>query len=125
MIQFLDGSNAKALIYSSGAEQALRIETVSEKTIIENTLELQGTTATVKTGCQLKYQGKDDLQVQLERLQTTATTIYVDSNRSDAYTESGSRDKPYKTLGSALTAKLQDASTQSFKFKLATGSYTA
>jgi len=50
--------------------------------------------------------------------------VYCDANRGDSYTEDGSRRKPYKSLVSALTAKITDSGTSTLVFKLAPGYYT-
>ena len=50
---------------------------------------------------------------------------YVDSNRaSETYTETGSETAPYRSLSSAVTAKLADGETDRVVFKLAPGHYT-
>jgi parallel beta-helix repeat protein len=53
-----------------------------------------------------------------------AHTVYCDSKRVDAYTEDGSLARPYKTLASAVTAKLGDSATDTIRFVLASGTYS-
>ena len=48
---------------------------------------------------------------------------FVDSNRADAYTETGGEATPYKTLSAAVTAKLTNAATDFVSFRLASGNY--
>ena len=163
LIQFNEGGVSKGVIYSSGASNALRIESVGEKTIIEHNLELSGDDIIVKSGKTFKYEGGTDLQTQINnldnlystdtervnavntlvtnytsadttlqntletalgKLSNTPTTIWVDANRSDSYTESGSRSEPYKTLNAALSGKLTDGATTSYVFRLLPGVYT-
>ena len=48
---------------------------------------------------------------------------YVDSKRTDSYTQDGSESLPYKTLSAAITAKLTNAATAFISFRLASGTY--
>ena len=62
--------------------------------------------------------------VDIVSMNNRPTMVYVDSNRSDTYTENGSRAAPYKTLNSAMTAKCADGETDDLIFTLAPGTYT-
>ena len=69
----------------------------------------------------------DAVEVSVATKQDTivrAGTCYVDAKRSDAYTEDGSISKPYKTLSAAITARCEDADTDTVHFVLASGTYS-
>ena len=86
----------------------------------------------VPTGGQFKYQGRTDVQVQIDSNaaqiaavhgHTEASVCYVDSKRTDSYVEDGTESKPYKTLSAAVTAKLADGETDFVSFRLSSGNY--
>ena len=74
LIQFQEDGVAKGLIYSSGAQSALKIESVNEKLVLEDSLELSGNDIVVKSGKTLKYEGGTDLQTQINNLDSLYST---------------------------------------------------
>ena len=75
---------------------------------------LQGTIATAAT---------DRAAIRSEMAGLSPNHVYVDCNFSGSYTETGSRTAPYRTLSSAITAKLADGQTDTVVFHLAPGIY--
>ena len=67
---------------------------------------------------------ENTINTAVTQLNNETTTVYVDSNRSDSYTEDGSKRYPYKTLSAACTAKLANGSTAFYIFKLSPGTYS-
>ena len=57
----------------------------------------------------------------IAQLSIVTTTLHVDGNRTDSYTENGSRYRPFKTIGAAITAG--NALAVPFCLDIAPGSY--
>jgi hypothetical protein len=57
----------------------------------------------------------------IAQLSIVTTILHVDGNRADTYTENGSRYRPFKTIGAAVTAG--NALTVPFSIDIAPGSY--
>ena len=74
LIQFVEDGVAKGVIYSSGISNALRIESVGEKLVLEDSLELSGSDIIVKNGTSFKYENGIDIQTQINNLDNLYST---------------------------------------------------
>lgn len=84
------------------------------------TSDAQGQINTINTWLNAADTDIDTLQaVNIDDTQT----VYVDSKRTDSYTQDGTLGKPYKTLSAALTSRLTENATVSYIFMLRPGVY--
>ena len=122
MLQFADQSAAKSLLYSSRADDSFHIDQLSgDVKVYADSLRVDCSSLDLASGCALTREG-----VSIEGGGTAPVTqvVYVDAGYSGGG-GNGSVLKPYQTLTAALTAKLVDASTVNYIFKVGPGVYTA
>ena len=106
--------------WNTGAITQISNTFATERTVrvaAENALSGRIDTLEVDPTTQAAVDAKQDAIVR-------AATCYCDAKRTDSYTEDGSIAKPYKTLSAAITARCEDAATDTVHFVLQSGTYT-
>jgi len=120
---FNDSGNAVADFTVKGDTKTMLFVDASADTInLGNTIALTGTIDddTFATASATTLATSESIKAYVDaQTEVVTTTVYVDGNRVDAYTENGSQARPYKTIQAAITA-----SSAGTAIIIALGTYT-